>query len=87
MKHESMLDGVELCEQSLDKTWKHVGLDGVGLFEHSLDETWKHVNLIIWMKLYYVNWNIYIYMDENDEFDVYETFHMDEVQKHGMMWP
>jgi hypothetical protein len=39
------------------------------------------------MKLYYVNWNIYIYMDENDEFDVYETFHMDEVQKHGMMWP
>ncbi len=46
------------------------------------------LNLIIWMKLYYVNWNIY--MDENDEldeFDVYETFHMDEVQKHGMMWP
>jgi hypothetical protein len=38
--------------------------------------------------LNYTNWNIY--MDENDvsdEFDVYETFHMDEVQKHGMMWP
>ncbi len=43
------------------------------------------LNLIIWMKLYYVNWNMY--MDENDEFDVYKTFHMDEVQKHGMMWP
>jgi len=29
-------------------------------------------------------------MDENDEwdeFDVYKTFHMDEVRKHGMMWP
>jgi hypothetical protein len=27
------------------------------------------------------------YMDENDEFDVYKPFDMDEVQKHGMMWP
>ncbi len=43
------------------------------------------VNLIIWMKLYYVNWNMY--MDENDEFNVYKIFDMDEVQKHGMMWP
>jgi len=25
MKHESLLDGVELCEHSLDKTWKYVG--------------------------------------------------------------
>lgn len=40
------------------------------------------VNLIIWMKLYYVNWNI-----DMDDFDVYKPFDMDEVQKHGMMWP
>jgi len=46
------------------------------------------LNLIIWMKLNYANWNIYMdENDESDEFDVYETFHMDEVQKHGMMWP
>jgi hypothetical protein len=44
------------------------------------------LNLIIWMKLNYVNWNIYM-DDELDKFDVYKTFHMDEVQKHGMMWP
>ncbi len=37
------------------------------------------LNLIIWMKFYYVNWNMY--MDENDKFDVYKTFDMDEVQK------
>ncbi len=54
-------------------------LDGVELFEHSLDETWKLVELDNMDEIYYVNWNMY--MDENDKFDVYKTFDMDEVQK------
>jgi hypothetical protein len=44
------------------------------------------LNLIIWMKLNYVNGNIYM-DDELDKLDVNETFHMDESQKLGMMWP
>lgn len=66
----------------LNALWmKHENmLDGVGRFEHSLDETWTHVELHnmdeivlcqlehIWIKM--MNWM---------NFDVYETFHMDEV--------
>ncbi len=61
--------------------WMELGYLNILWMKHE-----NMLNLIIWMKLNYVNGNIYM-DDELDKLDVNETFHMDESQKLGMMWP